>query len=118
MTRSPSAPWVEWLYPNRLVPYPAFLADTERAAVEREVNALVALGPARNYLAAEAIEWARAKPTDINAAEALARIVHGWRRSCADAGPSNWELSREAFQTLHRHFPRTEWAKRTKYWYK
>jgi hypothetical protein len=118
ITRSPFTPWVEWLYPNRLVPYPAFLADTERAAVAREVNALVAMGPARNYLAAEAIKWARAKPADINAAEALARIVDGWRRSCANAEPSSWQLSREAFQTLHRHFPRSEWAKRTKYWYK
>ncbi len=118
ITRFPDTAWMEWLYPQRVVPYPEFLSNAERAAVDREVTALVGIGPARAYLAAEAIKWAKAKPDDLNAAETLARIVDGWRRSCADAEPPRWELSREAFQTLHRLFPQSEWAKRTRYWYK
>jgi hypothetical protein len=100
------------------VPFPAFLTDTERAATDREIAALAAIGPARVYLAAEAIKWAKAAPGDIDDAEALARIIDGWRRSCANGEPGKWELSREAFRTLHRLYPGSEWAKRTMYWYK
>jgi hypothetical protein len=117
-TKLPDAPWMEWLYPGRLVPYPAFVTDAERDATGREIGALAAAGPAREYLAAEAIKWARARPADVDAAETLARIVDGWRRSCAGGEPGKWELSRAAFRTLHRLYPQSEWAKRTRYWYK
>jgi hypothetical protein len=109
---------MEWLYPRRVVAHPAFVTDAERAETEREIGALASAGPAREYLAAEAIKWARAKPDDVHAAEALARIVDGWRRNCADGEPGKWELSRDAFRTLPRLHPQSEWAKRTRYWYR
>ena len=43
----------------------------------------------------------------------LVRWARGW--GCADKTTS--AASRAAFQTLHRLFPRSDWARRTKYWY-
>ena len=94
---------------------PAFLTGSERAASTRERRALAALGTAPNYLAREAVAWARARPQDLEAAEALALSVEGTRWGCTDERTTT--LSRQAFMTLHRLFPGTEWARRTKYWY-
>jgi hypothetical protein len=94
---------------------PAFLTDAEVARADHELAALSALGPAPNYLAREAVAWARARPRDPDAAEALARAVEGTRRGCRDEDTA--AASRRAFQALHQLFPRTEWAQRTKYWY-
>jgi hypothetical protein len=43
---------------------------------------------------------------DPNLPEALHRIVK-----------NGGEYSKKAFQLLHKHFPRSAWAKKTKYWY-
>ena len=94
---------------------PEFLSADERSAVAGEMKALAAIGPASDYLASEAIDWARARPNDIDASEALARAVASARSRCE--GLRKPELSRQAFQTLHRLFPQTTWAKQTKYWY-
>jgi hypothetical protein len=83
--------------------------------VQRERQAMAALGTAPNYLAAEAVKWAKSRPTDLDAAEALAHAVEGTRWGCTDKGST--PASRAAFQTLHQLFPRSEWAQRTRYWY-
>jgi hypothetical protein len=103
------------LYAAGDVPFPEFLSQDERAETETELKALAAVGPAPDYLATEAIAWARARPGDSDAAEALAHAVEGGRWGCG--GPRNPELSRRAFQTLHRQFPQSAWAKQMKYWY-
>lgn len=69
--------------PTRGEPYPAFLTSTERAAVEQELAAIVALGHPQGYLAEEAVKWARAEPRDLRAAEALAHVVWRGRWSCS-----------------------------------
>jgi hypothetical protein len=73
------------------------------------------MGPAPTYLAIEAVKWAKARPNDPDAAEALAHAVEAGRWGCTDA--TTRPASRSAFQTLHRLFPTSEWARRTKYWY-
>ena len=103
------------LYRTGNVPTPAFLSADERAAAARELDAMAALGPAPNYLAAEAVTWAKARPADQDAAEGLAHAVEGTRWGCGNAGTT--AASRSAFQTLHQLFPKSEWARRTKYWY-
>ena len=103
------------LYRTGNVPAPAFLSADDRAAASRELDAMAALGPAPNYLAAEAVTWAKARPSDQDAAEALAHAVEGTRWGCGNASTS--AASRTAFQTLHQLFPRSEWARRTRYWY-
>jgi hypothetical protein len=94
---------------------PEFLTTAERDETLRELQRLAALGTAPNYLADEAVKWARARPKDIRAAEALARAVEGTRWGCPDE--STGRFSQRAFQTLHKLFPATSWARKTKYWY-
>jgi hypothetical protein len=76
---------------------------------------MAALGAAPTYLAREAVKWAVGRPTDQDAAEALAHAVEGTRWGCTD--DKTTAASRSAFQTLQRLFPKTEWARKTKYWY-
>jgi len=113
--RVPVSHLLSLVYPEGVASFPAFLSAAEIAAVERELNALAALGPAPTYLANEAVKWARARPKDLDAAEALAQAVEAGRWGCTDE--TTRAASRGAFQTLHRIFPGTEWARRTKYWY-
>ncbi|MBM3813703.1 MAG: hypothetical protein FJW20_18920 [Acidimicrobiia bacterium] len=53
---------------------------------------------------------------DPRAPEALHRTVYATRYGCPDT--HNGEISQSAFQLLHRHWPNSEWAKKTPYWYK
>jgi len=107
---------VALLYSTDDLPYPAFLPQAEREATTSELQALKAIGPARSYLAGEVIKWAREKPEDADVAEALALVVDGWRWNCGD--DDKWTLAREAFRILHGQYPESEWAKKTRYWYR
>jgi hypothetical protein len=109
------SPLLPALYRSQDVPAPAFLTADERAAVQRERDAMAALGPAPNYLAGEAVKWAKARPADLEAAEALAHAVEGTRWGCGNSATT--AASKAAFQTLHQLFPRSEWARKTRYWY-
>jgi hypothetical protein len=104
------------LYPTHVVPYPSFISAREQRATEAELASLVAIGHATKYLATAALDWARERPTDPEAAEALSRIVRAWRYACRDGQDA--ELSQRSFQVLHRLFGNSEWAKRTPHWYR
>jgi hypothetical protein len=96
-------------------PWPAFVTPAEREATERELGALRAVGSFRDYLAVKTLEWAKAEPNDPELAEALSLTIEGGHWSCGTADSA--DLSQRAFQMLHRLFPNSDWAKRTKYWY-
>jgi len=118
--RQATPPQVAFVYPGGDVPSPSFLTSGERAAAEQELAALDRIGNGTIYLATEAVAWAKGRPSDQNAAEALAHAVEGTRwAACFDEKDpkATTRASRAAFQTLHRLFPDSEWAKRTKYWY-
>jgi hypothetical protein len=97
------------------MPSPPFVSAGDRSALDREFTALAATGTAPAYLAREAVKWAVARPSDPDAAEALAHAVEGTRWGCADKTTS--AASRAAFQTLHKLFPKSAWATKTKFWY-
>jgi hypothetical protein len=109
---------VQLLYERGIVLAPAFVTAAERGAVERELRALAAAGPARNYLALAAIRMAKADPADPGAGRALARVVEGWRWACGERDGSTTPLPQQAFVMLHRLFPESEAAQRTRYWYR
>jgi hypothetical protein len=104
------------LYSGRRVPPPGFLTAEERAAADRELRAIAALGAMRSYLGTEAVRWAREKRRDVDVAEALALAVRQWHFGCGD--DQKWGIARQAFTILHRQYPQTDAAKRTRYWYK
>jgi hypothetical protein len=99
------------------VPFPPFITEAERRELASELDALSKVGSPRAYLTSAAIEWARERRADPDAAEALALAVEGWRWSRCDSDPPKSELPSRAFVLLHRQFPQSDWAQRTKYWY-
>jgi hypothetical protein len=96
-------------------PAPLFLSAAERKQALAENDTLAKLGTAPNLLASESIRWAKAHPKDARVPEALHLAVRATRYGCSDA--STPALSKQAFELLHRHYPNSEWTKKTKYYY-
>ncbi len=98
-----------------LPPAPSWLTAAERQAGEREWRKLSAIGAAPLYFAPAVLDWAKAHPDDPRVPEALHYFVRSTRFGCVDRsiGP----YSREAFNLLHRKYPKSEWTKKTPYWY-
>jgi hypothetical protein len=95
-------------------PQAQFLSADERARGRREWAEISKMAPAPDYLAGQTVEWARSNPTDPRAPEALHLAVRATRYGC-DVGKSG--SSKEAFQLLHRRYPDSDWARKTKYYY-
>jgi hypothetical protein len=113
-----ASPSTSLLYtvPTPRIPFPSFVTDAERTTADQERLALMAIGDARDYIAAQTLEWAKARPADPNVPEALARVIDGWRWNCGS--DDKWPMARDAFNLLHRRYPQSDWTKRTKYWYR
>ncbi|HKQ09216.1 MAG TPA: hypothetical protein VJ464_29100 [Blastocatellia bacterium] len=97
-------------------PAPLFLTAAQKTAASAEWKRLAALGTAPNYLCAQAIKWANLKPDDPRAPEALHLAVRSTRYGCAN--DQTGAMSKQAYDLLHRKYPKSEWAQKTKYWFK
>jgi hypothetical protein len=95
---------------------PAFLTDAERAQATAEWTRLDAIDAAPDYFGAEVIDWAALHPGDPRLPEALHRVVRATRLGCTTDATGN--VSRDAFTLLHKKFPKSEWAKKTPYWFR
>jgi hypothetical protein len=103
------------LYPESKFDFPDFLDQAQRATALKEWDTLVAAGTAPNYLCQQVLHWARQNPTDPRVPEALHLAVKSTRYGCTDERTGRF--SRAAYELLHRRYPGSEWARRTKYWY-
>jgi hypothetical protein len=99
------------------LPFPLFVSEAARRETGEELAALAGVGTPRNRLTSTAIAWAETRRADPDAAEALALAIEGWRWSPCDYNAPKSDLPRRAFTLLHRQFPDSDWALRTKYWY-
>jgi tetratricopeptide (TPR) repeat protein len=105
------------LYPAGDIGPDGFLPGDERTAGGKEAEQLRTTAPnAVTYLAAAAIAWARAHPQDPRVPEALHLAVRCTHYG-GGADKTSTPLSKEAFDLLHRRYPNSDWAKKTKYWY-
>jgi hypothetical protein len=73
------------------------------------------LGAAPNYISQQVLQWANRSPDDPRVPEALHLAVNTTRFGCTDEQSGRW--SKAAFDLLHRKYPNTPWAKKTKYWF-
>ena len=103
------------VYPGGKVDPPSFLTASERQAAEREWKKLAALPTAPSYLSRAVIDWALRYPSDPRIPYALHLAVKSTRYGCTDATTS--EVSKKAFEILHRKYPGSDWAKQTKYYF-
>jgi hypothetical protein len=99
----------------RPVKPPSFLPEAEFEQYASELAALKRDGAAGNYFARVFVPWAEAHAEDPRAPEALHLTVVATRYGCVDG--STVGSSKLAFQTLHKLFPSSEWAKKTPYYY-
>ncbi len=106
---------LQMVYPGGEMEAPEFLSAAEKKEGAAQWAKLSALPTAPNYLAEQVIAWARRNPQDPRVAEALHLAVRATRYGCGDTETTKW--SRQAFQLLHKRYPDSSWAKKTKYWY-
>ncbi len=95
--------------------FPSFLNEAQKATVREEWGKSFGLGTAPNYLSQRVLEWAKKHPDDPRVPEALHLAVKSTRYGCTDEQTTTF--SRSAFRLLHRRYPKSEWAKKTKHWY-
>lgn len=95
---------------------PDFLTEVQKAASKKEAARLQALGTAPNFLCAQAVRLATLKPTDPRCAEMLHLAVKSTRYGCTNK--ETGRFSKMAYDLLHKNYPKSEWAAKTKFWYK
>jgi hypothetical protein len=95
--------------------YPLFLSADQHAAVDAQIKRL-GMHPGPDYLAAQTVAWVNSAPKDPRAAEALHLAVEATHYGCR--GKQTGQFSKQAFDLLHRKYPSSPWAAKTKYWFK
>jgi hypothetical protein len=98
-----------------LPPSPSWLTPAERERAQREWHMLSQIGAAPTYFATVVLGWAQVHPDDPRVPESLHYFVRATRYGCVDKSIRRY--SREAFDLLHRKYPKSEWTMKTPYWY-
>ena len=71
------------------------------------------------YLEKEALQWALKRPGDSRVPEALYLVIQATYRGCRESQDDPvGERSHKAFRLLKENYRDSQWAKKTKYWYK
>ncbi len=96
-------------------PNAAFLTAPDRQRAAAELGKLQALPAAPTWLASSTIAFARQHPDDPQVPQALHLAVRATRYGCTDE--KSGAASKQAFDLLHRQYPNSEWARKTKFWY-
>lgn len=94
---------------------PSFLSAEDEKAAQNDLARVAELGPAPNFLTAAVLAYAAHHPDDARVPQALYLAVRSTRYGCSNKDTTNW--SAKAFQLLHQHYPKSEWAEKTKYHY-
>lgn len=112
---SDSAGALAGLYASTESHFPAFLKEEEKKLAEKEWESLAKLEGAPDWLGAQTLVYAKEHPEDPRVPEALHLVVRATRYGCSydDKG----RISKAAFLLLHRKYAKSEWTKRTPYWY-
>jgi hypothetical protein len=106
-----------WRLPASFAPSESVISRSERSTADKEIARLQQIGSAQSLVAPIILAWAKSHPGDRLAPEALHRLVRVVRYGC-HVDPANGELSKAAFDLLHRRYPNSEWTAKTPYWFK
>ncbi len=92
-----------------------FLTAAQKQAAQADSQKLHTRETGPNYLVAQVLVWAKRTPDDPRLPEALHLAVRSTRYGCTNEKTT--QLSKQAFQLLHKQYPQSPWAQQTKYWY-
>ena len=95
--------------------YPDFLTAAQKAEGAREHRQILASGDSATFLTQRAIDFANRHPKNPQTPEILHLAVRATRYGCTDEKTSR--LSKQAFDILHQNYSRSEWTKKTPYWF-
>jgi len=101
-------------------PHLSFLTESEHSAAKTQHEALDQLPNGVTWLGRRAIDYIKTHPGDPNAPEALHLTVRATRYGCSprqDKQDAQKLVSKEAFQLLHKRYPKSPWTAKTPYYY-
>ena len=96
-----------------------FLTPLQKQQAADEDARLNALPNGTVWLGQRAITYVKAHPDDKDAAEALGLVSRATHYSCSGESKEKDQsaVSKQAFEMLHRIYPKSPWALHTKYYY-
>ena len=105
----------EWVSEEAILEQPQFArySESRRERVLRELHRIPTT-TATEFFGPHAIRYAKSHLHDPRVPRTLHRVVFATRYAC-ETGPAS--ISRQAYTLLHEHFPDSEWAAKTPYWY-
>lgn len=95
--------------------YPSFMSAAQKAEAEAEQKKIAAVGDSSTFLAKTAVDFANKNISNPSTPEILHLAVRSTRYGCKDANTLRY--SKAAFDILHKRFPRSEWTKKTPYYF-
>ena len=111
--------------PAQPLPTPAFVSPQQDALAADEVKRLLALPDSATVIGQRVLAYAKDHPDDVQVPEALSLTVRAGHYACqtydpsagADAKSPYTPTSKAAFELLHRRYPKSPWAIKTRYYY-
>ncbi len=100
--------------PRLQQPDPPFLFDADRTTVDGELLKLEKIPCASDYFAQGTLDWVNQHREDSRDADLLGFAMRVVRNGCRSDATK--ELNHQLFDTLHRNFPKSEWALRYTTW--
>lgn len=93
----------------------SFLSEAQIKEAESERQRIFAMGPAPNYLADQILTFARTNSGYPEVPEALHLAVKSTRYGGTDDKTTGY--SKACFQYLHKTFPKSDWTRKTPYYF-
>lgn len=107
------------------IPAPAFVSAQQEALASSEVKQLLALPDSAAVIGQRVVAYAKDHPDDPQVPEALALTVRAGHYACQTYDPATaaegkspyTPTSKAAFELLHRRYPKSPWAIKTRFYY-
>jgi hypothetical protein len=108
---------ISWRLPVVFAPLKQVFSQQDRDVASHELSELHEKGSTEMFLAPIIFRWAKAHPNDPQVPEALHRLVVVTRYGCRNGDAASGQISRTAFDLLHKQYPKNRWTAQTPYWF-
>jgi hypothetical protein len=108
---------ISWRLPVVFEPLKQVFPQEDRDVASHELSELHEKGSTEMFLAPIIFRWAKAHPDDPQVPEALHRLVVVTRYGCRNGNAATGQISRAAFDLLHKQYPKSRWTAQTPYWF-